>query len=84
LLHPNVEVYIKELKEKNNWHNSQEATDKLLMMSLGTMKNKVNNFVAEYKKGKGISTTKPSHIKFIVSLRFLQALGKIKTLAMVK
>ena len=68
LLHPNVEVYIKELKEKNNWHNSQEATDKLLMMSLGTMKNKVNNFVAEYKKGKGISTTKPSHIKFIVKV----------------
>ncbi len=68
LLHPNVNIYIEELKEKDNWHNSEEATDKLLAMSLGTMKNKINNFIAEYKKGKGISTTKPSHIKFIVKV----------------
>jgi len=67
-LHPNVDIYIEELKEKNEWNNSLTATDKLLKMSLGTMKNKINNFVAEYKKGKGKSTTKPTHIKFVVKV----------------
>lgn len=71
LLHPMISEYILEYKKNNEWKFDQEITDKLLLMSLSTVKRKVNNFFkkenGDFKKG--ISATKPSSIKMVIPIR---------------
>jgi len=68
LLHPTVAMYVEELMEAKKWAHGDIATGKLYAMSMGTVKNKIAQFNRIKRKGKGISTTKPSHIKFIVKV----------------
>jgi len=62
LLHPMIEEYISIFKRDNMWDHSDEATGKLLAMSMSTVKRKVNGWKCESGR-KGISTTTPSAIK---------------------
>jgi len=50
------------------WTHSTEATRKLLSMSESTVKRKVGRFMKARTPRKGVSATKPSHIKSIIPI----------------
>lgn len=60
--------YVKILKAGKDWKHSDEATGKLLSMSLGTMKARLAAF-PKFKSGGGRSSTKPSDLKEIIPIR---------------
>ncbi len=68
LLHPVVTDYVSILKRDNMWKHSDEATGKLLAMSMGTMKSRVGDFFKIRRKGRGISSTSPSLLKNIIPI----------------
>ena len=68
LLHPVVSEYVRILKRDKMWKQSDEATGKLLSMSMGTIKNRIGKFLKARGKGRGISSTKASQIKHIIPI----------------
>jgi len=54
-------------KRDEMWQHGNEATEKLLEMSIATVKRKTGSFV-KARKPRGISTTKPSHLKEIIPI----------------
>lgn len=66
LLFPMAREYVETLMRDEMWKHSNEATDKLLVMSMGTMKNKVGEFLKIQRKGRGFSLTSPSNLKHII------------------
>lgn len=67
LLHPVVTEYVEILRRDHMWKHGNEATDKLLHMSMATMKRKVCGWICG-GKNRGISSTTPSSIKDRVPL----------------
>jgi hypothetical protein len=65
-LRPMILDYVNGFKEASRWLYSQETTDKLLAMSLGTMKTKVKALRLKYSINRGQSSTKPSNLKSII------------------
>jgi len=68
LLFPMVGEYVNILCDDDMWKNSDEATGKLLAMSMATMKNKVADFLKARRKGRGFSLTSPSNLKHIIPI----------------
>lgn len=68
LLHPVIAEYVTILQRDRMWKHSEEATTKLLRMSNATVKRRVVKFLKARRKKKGITTTKPSHIKHLVPI----------------
>lgn len=68
LIHPVIEEYVTILKRDKMWKHTNSATEKLLLMSEGTVKRRVGKFLKARRKGKGISSTRPSHIKYLVPI----------------
>lgn len=68
LLHPLLEEYVEILTRDGMWKHSQEATDKLLQMSLGTLKRKVGEMNKRHGRAHGHATTKPSSLKSIIPI----------------
>ena len=68
LLHPVIKEYADILIRDNMWPHSNETTDKLLFMSQATVKRRVGTFMKARRIKKGISSTKPSHIKHLVPI----------------
>jgi hypothetical protein len=68
LLHPLVNEYVQIFKRDKMWTHSDEATGKLLSMSLGTCKAQVNKFQKARRKGRGFSSTSPSNLKHIIPI----------------
>jgi len=68
LIHPMIEEYVTILKRDKMWKQTNSATEKLLLMSEGTVKRRVGKFLKARRKGKGISATRPSHIKYLVPI----------------
>jgi hypothetical protein len=68
LLHPMVSEYVNIFKRDKTWKQGEEATGKLLAMSMGTMKNRVGNFLKARGKGHGLSSTQASQIKHIIPI----------------
>lgn len=68
LLHPMVTEYVSILERDKIWRHSDEATGKLLSMSMGTMKARINNFMKIRRKGRGISSTSPSQLKHTIPI----------------
>ena len=62
LLHPMIKEYVSIFKRDKMWNHNDEATRKLLAMSMATVKRRVNGWQCESGR-KGISTTTPSAIK---------------------
>lgn len=60
--------YVVILERDRMWHYSEKATKKLLMMSLGTLKNRIAGFI-RIRAGGGRSTTKPSDLKELIPVR---------------
>jgi len=71
LLHPMIAEYIQQCKNNQQWEYRQEIEDKLLQMSISTVKRRVGEFFKKDKSTfrKGRSTTKPSAIKTIIPIR---------------
>lgn len=68
LLHPVVAEYVKILKRDGDWVHSEEATKKLLAMSLRTMKRCVLALQKKHGVRRGISSTRPSSLKSIIPI----------------
>src|SRR3990167_4444432 len=66
LLHPVTNEYVDILIRDKMWPHATEATEKLRGMSEVTMKRRVGTFMKARKRRRGISATKPSHLKKIV------------------
>ena len=66
LLFPITKEYIAILRRDGMWHHCESATQKLLEMSLGTMKIRVGSFLKARRKGRGFSLTSPSNLKHII------------------
>lgn len=67
-LHPIILEYVCILQRDKMWHHGDNTTEKLLNVSLGTLKNRIDGFV-RIKDGGGRSTTKPSNLKEIIPVR---------------
>lgn len=68
LLHPVIREYVNILKRDNDWNHTEEATEKLLKMSLGLVKKKVGHFMKERIPRHGVSATSPSVLKSIIPI----------------
>jgi hypothetical protein len=68
LLHAVVAEYVDILIRDKMWKHVPDATEKLRAMSEGTMKRRVALFMRIRRGHKGISSTKPSHLKHIVPI----------------
>ena len=71
LLHPMIEEYLNQYKQNGDWKYEKKVDDKLLMMSMSTVKRKVSQFFKKDKSTfrKGRSTTKSSSIKTIIPIK---------------
>jgi len=68
LLYPMIAEYVNILKRDKLWQHGETATNKLVEMSLATLKRRIGHFKKAKKSKKGISDTKPSHIKHLVPI----------------
>lgn len=68
LLHPMIAEYVTVLKRDRMWQHNPETTNKLLAMSRATCKRRVGRFKKVNRGRKGLSDTKPSHIKHLVPI----------------
>lgn len=68
LLHSVLKEYVDILLRDDMWGHGDEATAKLRVMSEATMKRRVGTFMKARRKKKGISSTKPSHIKHLIPI----------------
>jgi len=71
LLHPMIKEYLNQYKQNGDWKYGKEIDSKLLMMSISTVKRKVNQFFKRDRNTfrKGRSTTRSSSIKTIIPIR---------------
>ncbi len=68
LLHPMIAEYVSILRRDNLWEYADDVTLKLLAMSMATVKRRVGKFLRVKRGNKGISDTKPSHLKQLVPI----------------
>ena len=68
-LHAVLSEYVRALKRDNCWKHGQEITEKLLAMSLGTMKFHVAKFTRKHFLAHGKSTTKAGSIHSLIPIR---------------
>ncbi len=71
LLHPMIKEYLDQYQDNGNWKYAKEVNDKLLTMSVSTVKRKVSFFFKKDRDAfrKGRSTTKASSIKTIIPIK---------------
>lgn len=67
-LRPMLSEYLKILIRDNMWPHDDEITGQLQAMSMGTMKDRMAQFL-RIKLGGGRSTTKPSDLKEVIPIR---------------
>ena len=68
-LHGVLADYVKIFIRDNVWQHRKETTEKLLAMSLGTMKKRVAKFTRKRFIAHGKSATKPSNIYTLIPVR---------------
>ena len=68
LLHPLIKEYFNILERDKLWKHSDEATGKLLAMSVGSVKERVGHFMRVKRKGRGFSSTTSSQLKHIIPI----------------
>lgn len=68
LLFPMIREYVEILTRDGMWSHTSEATEKLLFMSESTVRRRVQHFQKARRARKGISATRPSHLKQIVPI----------------
>lgn len=68
LLHPQIGEYIDILVRDGLWQHSDGATAKLRAMSEHTVRRRIADFQQPRRRGKGLSSTKPSMLKSIIPI----------------
>jgi hypothetical protein len=68
-MHPMIRIYSKSCQENQLWKHSDEATGKLHALSLGTLKNRVQDLRTKENTLRGYSTTKPSAVQLLIPIR---------------
>jgi transposase InsO family protein len=68
LLHPVVAEYVRIMKRDGDWKHGETATNKLLAMSMRTMKRRVLALQKKHGLRRGISSTRPSSLKSIIPI----------------
>lgn len=68
LLHPLLNEYVNILLRDRMWKHGDETTGKLRAMSQASVKRRVGAFRKMRRRRKGISDTKPSHLKHLVPI----------------
>ena len=68
LLHPLITEYVHILKRDKMWLHGDITTGKLLCMGEHTVRRRVGSFERVLGKKKGLSATKPSHLKSIIPI----------------
>jgi hypothetical protein len=66
LLHPVISEYVHVLQRDEMWPHGETDTKLLCQMSEITVKRRVGTFLKARRRRKGISSTKPSHLKSLV------------------
>lgn len=67
-LHPMISEHVTVLKRDKMWEHDEITTQKLYLMSLGTMKDRIAKFVKTKARG-GKGSTKPSDLREIIPIR---------------
>lgn len=68
LLYPMIREYVGILQRDHMWKHGAAVTEKLLFMSESTVRRRVGTFQKARRLRKGISATRPSHLKKIVPI----------------
>lgn len=68
LLHPMIREYIAILQRDGMWKHSDDATDKLFVMSERTVKRRVSRFIKMHAHHGGMTTTSVSLLKHIIPI----------------
>lgn len=68
LLHPMIPEYVEILKRDGEWSHTEEATHKLLRMSLISVKRQALSLQKKHGIRRGKSTTKPSSLKGLIPI----------------
>lgn len=68
LLYPMIGEYIDTLIRDKMWKHGDDATSKLRVMKLATVKRRVGDFLKVRGRRSGISATRPSHLKHIIPI----------------
>jgi hypothetical protein len=69
ILHALIPEYVRIFKRDGSWHHGDEATRKLLDMSVATVKRRAETFSHIRKMVRGKSATKPGSIKSLINVR---------------
>ena len=64
-----IKEYVEWFKKDSMWSYSDDTTEKLLKMSLGTLKKRIGRLKKKYKIGKGRSSTLSSPLKDMIPIR---------------
>ena len=68
-MHSSISDYINYFLEDGSWKHSEEATEKLRLMSMGTLKGKITQLREKYNKRNGRSATVSSPLKGMIPIR---------------
>jgi hypothetical protein len=70
-LHPELANLVDSLRRHGHWRYGDSTTDKLLVMSLITVKRRITDFRKEQTtpRPKGLGSTKPSELKELIPIR---------------
>ena len=68
-LHPLIPEYVRILRRDRLWRHGTRATEKLLRMSVGTVKARIRAFARIRRMARGKGTTKPGAIHTLIPIR---------------
>lgn len=68
LLHPMILEYVAIMKRDSDWKHGETATEKLLAMSIRTVKRRTLALQKKHGVRRGISSTRPSSLKSIIPI----------------
>jgi hypothetical protein len=68
LLYGVIKDYVSVFKGDGSWYFSQETTDKLLRVSMHTVRRKVEKWSKGGSGKRGLSSTNPSHLKTLIPI----------------
>lgn len=68
-LHPQIPEYVRLLRAARDWSHTANVTQRLLAMSLGTMKDRLGTLTRTHRGSRGRGTTVSSPVKELVPIR---------------
>jgi hypothetical protein len=68
LLYGVIGEYVQVFKKSGDWHFESKSTDKLLQMSVISVRRRIEDWCGKISKGKGLVTTRSSPLKQIIPI----------------